>query len=516
MKHLTKSVAFLALAALCTPAIQAKTAATDSLVNNYMRSSIYTVLVSSKKQNARYEEEAKNANNAANADMIMGTVKAFANTDAKKAANETESDIFGLPATLFPSIEIPAQFNDHNLADRVIDFDAIRATVTDAEKDKYNPRTKNQKAGAFAKGLAGGLMGAASGKEESSMLKTDEVDEYLPAVLHKYFEQNHTAANLLGKWYNYDQANEQHWNIDLIADRGNYNFNQEDLQRAAQDQAIANKIADTQFNMINNTFVVALNLRFRSYQAVVQEAAAMAKAAGSMFGGIGSLAASAASSIATASAGDGYTVQAVSHLYKLKWNEDLNQKFAVDMFEKNASMDDLIKSGMCELEFVGKEKASANVRQSLLSDKPFSDLVKRATTRAIDAAIAKLQAKNEVFRTVTPIIGGDGNGIIYAAIGTKEGLNEKDEYEILEAQEDANGKTTYKSVGSVKPVKGKIWNNVYGAEEEVAENKAKAEAKGKEAKDKDFNEDAVALGHTEFKGKKGDYTGYFLRLKKKK
>jgi len=93
MKHLTKSVAFLALAALCTPAIQAKTAATDSLVNNYMRSSIYTVLVSSKKQNARYEEEAKNANNAANADMIMGTVKAFANTDAKKAANETESDI---------------------------------------------------------------------------------------------------------------------------------------------------------------------------------------------------------------------------------------------------------------------------------------------------------------------------------------------------------------------------------------------------------------------------------------
>ncbi|GEM_PF-4495999 len=48
MKHLTKSVAFLALAALCTPAIQAKTAATDSLVNNYMRSSIYTVLVSSK------------------------------------------------------------------------------------------------------------------------------------------------------------------------------------------------------------------------------------------------------------------------------------------------------------------------------------------------------------------------------------------------------------------------------------------------------------------------------------
>lgn len=500
------------MAAICVPAASAKTAATDSLVNNYMRSSIYTIIVNSKAQNERFKKEAAEANAAANSDVILGTAKAFANTDAKKAANETEDDIFGLPAEIFPTIEIPAQFNDHNLAERVLDFDALRAKVTDEERDKYNPKTKNQKAGAFAKGLAGGLMGAASGKEESSMLKTDEVDDYLPAVLHKYFEQNNTAANLLAKWYSYDAANnDAHWKLDLIVDRGNYNFTQEDLQRAAQDQAIANKIANTQFEMINNTFVVALNLRFRSYQAVVQEAAAMAKAAGSMFGGIGSLAATAASSIATAAAGDGYTVQAVSHLYKLKWNDDLNQNFATTIYEKNASMDDLIKSGLCELEFVGKEKASANVRQSLFSSKPFSDLVKRATTRAIDAAIAKLQAKNEVFRTVTPIVGGDGNGILYAAIGTKEGLNEKDEYEILEAQEDENGKITYKSVGTVKPVKGKIWNNVYGAEEEAEENKAKAEGKNKE-----FNDEAVALGHTEFKGKKGDFTGYFLRLKKKK
>lgn len=511
MNKFSKSIAFLALAAaVCTPAVSAKTAATDSLVNNFMRSSIYTILLNSKTQNDRYEKEAKEAMNA---DAIMSAVKSLANTDAKKAANDTESGtLFSLPAKLFPSIEIPNQFNDHNLEARVLDFDALRANVTDEEKDKYNPKTKNQKAGAMAKGLAGGLMGSAAGKSESSMLRVDEVDEYLPAVLHKYFAANNTAANLLAKWYNYDASNaESHWNMDLVTERGNYNFSREDLARAATDQAMMNKVNQTAFDMINNTYVLAFNLRFRSYQAVVAEAAAIAKAAGSMFGGIGQLAATAGSAIASAAAGDGYTVQAVSHLYKLKWNDDLNQNFAVNIYEKNASVDDLISSGLCELEFVGKEKASANVRQSLFSDKPFSDLVKRATTRAIDAAIAKLQAKNEVFRTVMPIIGGDGNGTIYAAIGTKEGLNEKDEYEILEAQEDADGKTTYKSVGSVKPIKGKIWNNVYGAEEEAAENKAKAEAK-----DKNFDDEAVSLGYSEFKGKKGDYTGYFLRLKKKK
>ena len=509
MKQSTRIVSLCAMASLFIPAGFAKTAATDSLVNNYMRSSIYTILLNSKAQNARYEKE---ANESANADALMSIAKSFAGTDAKKEANSDGNSIFSAPAELFPTIEIPNQFNDHNLTDRILDFDALRANVTDEEKDKYNPKTKNQKAGAMAKGLAGGMMGAAAGKEESSMLKVDEVDEYMPAVLHKYFAANNTAANLLAKWYNYDASNAaSHWNLDLVTERGNYNFTAEDLAQAAQDVSKRAKIENTAFNMINNTYVVALNLRFRSYQAVVAEAAAMAKAAGSMFGGIGSLAATAASSIASAAAGDGYTVQAVSHLYKLKWNEDLNQKFAVDMFEKNASIDDLIASGMCELEFVGKEKASANVRQSLFSDKPMRDLVKRATTRAIDAAIAKLQAKNEVFRTVMPIIGGDGNGTIYAAIGTKEGLNEKDEYEILEAQEDENGKISYKSVGSVKPVKGKIWNNVYGAEEEAAENAAKAEAKNK-----DFDDSAVSLGHSEFKGKKGDFTGYYLRLKKKK
>lgn len=510
MKLINRSITFIALAAISTSAANAKTEASDSLVNNYMRSSIYTILLNSNTQNQRYETEAKEAMDA---DAIMSAAKSLANTDAKKAANDTASgSLFSAPAIVFPEIEIPVQFNDHNLADRVIDFDAIRAGITDKEKDKYNPKTKNQKTGAIAKGIASGLLGGSTGKSESAMLKVDEVDDYLPAVLHKYFAASNTAPNLLAKWYNYDETNaDAHWNMDLITDRGNYNFSKDDLARAASDQAMQNKVAQTAFDMINNTYVVALNLRFRSYQAVVKEAAAMAKAAGSMFGSIGQLAAQAGSTIASAAAGDGYTVQAVSHLYKLKWNDDLNQKFGIDIYEKNASISDLISSGLCELEFVGKEKASANVRQSLFSDKPLRDLIKRATARAIDASIVKLQAKNEVFRTVMPIIGGDGNGTIYAAIGTKEGLNEKDEYEILEAQEDENGKRTYKSVGTVKPVKGKIWNNVYGAEEEAEENKAKAEAK-----DKEFDDSAVSLGHSEFKGKKGDYTGYFLRLKKKK
>ena len=194
----------------------------------------------------------------------------------------------------------------------------------------------------------------------------------------------------------------------------------------------------------------------------------------------------------------------MSYLYRLKWNDDVNQKFAVDIFEKNATIEDLINAGICELEFVGTEKASSNIRQSLFSDKPISSLVKRATARAIDEAIIKLQNSHEEFRTVLPIIGGDGENI-YAAIGTKEGLNEKDEYEILEANEDKDGRRTYKAEGTVKAVKGRIMNNAYGAEEDLSDPNTTDEAK-----------EAINRRYSEFKGKKGDYTGYYLRLKKKK
>ena len=478
--------------------ISAKEAANDSLVENYMRSSLYTIILKSDKQNKHFEEETKKA---ADSDALMSTIKSFANTDAKKAANETEAgSIFELPAAVFPSIEIPNQFNDHNLAVRVIDFDAIKSTISADEAEKY--RVGKKKGGGFGK-----FAKAAAGMNTAGDDINADFDNYVGAVMHKFFAQEKVPANLLAKWYNYDANRaDNRWNLDVVTDRGAYNFSKEDLARAADDAAVQRKIDQTAFDMIGNTYVMAVNLRFRSNQAIVAEASAAADAvAGAFgFGGLGKLAGSAAN----AAAGEGFVVQAVSNLYRLKWNDDINQNFAVNIFEKNATLDDLIASGMCELEFVGSEKARSHVRQSMLSDKPMSDLVKRATARAIDEAICKLQSNHEEFRTVMPIIGGnEKDGVVYARIGTKEGLGEKDEYEILEKQEDKDGKTVYKSIGNVKPVKGKIWNNAYGAEEELAEDGSKA---------KDADREAVNRGYSEFKGKKGDFRGYYLRLKKKK
>ena len=98
------------------------------------------------------------------------------------------------------------------------------------------------------------------------------------------------------------------------------------------------------------------------------------------------------------------------------------------------------------------------------------------------------------------------DGTIFAGIGLKENLTKGDKYEVLEAIEDPEtGRISYKSVATVEPDEKRIWDNRYGAAEELAE----------QAKDTDAT--AVNLGASAFKGKKGkDYTGYYLRLKKKK
>lgn len=475
----------------------AKNEVADSVVQNFKRSSLYTILLASDTQNKYYEEE---TSKGADASELMSIAKSFAKTDQKKASNDSiEGSIFALPAKVFTTIEIPTQFNDHNLQWRVINYDSIKGLVTEEDLTLYAPKKKSKGAafGSFAKSMAG-----MSTKGDNI---NSEFDKYAPAVVNKFFNANHVPEEIIAKWYSYTPDGEAHWSDAFVLDRGQYNFTPDELAKAATDMSLRTKIDQTAFDLIGNTYVMAVNLRFRSYQAIVAEASAMAEAVGSQFGGLGSLASKVASAGASAATGDGYTVQAVSDLYRLVWNDDINQQFAVDVFEKNGSIEDLINLGICKLEFVGSEKSSSNIRQSLFSDKPISSLVTRATARAIDEAIIKLQNNHEEFRTVFPIIGGSGE-TVFAAIGTKEGLNEKDEYEILEAREDQNGAITYKPIGVVKAVKDKIWNNAYGAREEVEEN----------TKATDADRQALDYGYTEFKGKKGDYTGYYLRLKKKK
>lgn len=493
----------------------------------YMRSSIYTVLVKSDKENAKLDREIENPN------LVMGLVDGF------KDAGKSIGGMFGIgkgkkkeeekpaeaeeapekttirskvPQEEFPTIPIPNNFNDHNLAVRVIELDPIAAGLSQDEMDKAESVFEKKSGGKkFLGGLgkvAGSVMG---GKEGSEIIRIDTISKQIPASLNKYFAENHVAEQLVAKWFRVPGTETWDKELKLIKDRGLQSASAQDLE--LENQAI---LAGRGLDLIGKTFVVAFNLRFRSDKAILAEAQQLADMAGSMFGELGVLASQAAGAVAGYAVGNGYSVQANAYLYRLKWNDDLANQFKSNIFDKDATLEDLINLGICQLEPVekGKAKGSAHKRQSLYNKRPESELVRIATAQAIDNAISKLQEKVEDFRILTPISEVGQDGIVYAKIGTKEGLSKDDEYEILEAREDAKtGKIEYKPVGKVKVVDKQIWDNRYGVAEDV-----KTITNEEELKKSGYDKAAIELGKTAFKGaKKGqDYTGYLLRLKKKK
>lgn len=468
----------------------------------FMRSSIYTVLVNSDEQNKRLDEEAK---------MVDATGYAEALKAAKlKSLGE-------IPKNVFPTLTIPEQFNNHNLATRVVDFDKISAGISEADAKAAKP--KGSKAGEIAKQVGAAALATVG---NTSFIRFEKVDDYMHATLNKFMDTEKVAPMMVAKWYSYDAKGTPKFNHNLIAERGLENASAEELSKASANDEFKAQLSGQGFELINNTFVVATNLRFRNNKAVAAELKAVAEQAGAAagavagkFGGMGAMAGGLAGKAAGAGVEalvnklmkDQYSVTAVTNLYKLDWNDDIDHDLSEKvLYNDNATLDDLLNSGLCKLTYVGQTKARSGVKKD--KTKTLDQLASSATARAIDKSLAKLQVENEVFRTIVPISKSE-NGMVYAKIGTKEGVAEGDEYEILEQGLDAKtNRYTYKKVGSAKVEKGQVWFNTSGAEELIA-NAEGAEQEQMKA--------AQALGYTCFKaGKKNDLSGYYLRLAKKK
>lgn len=464
----------------------------------FMRSSIYTVLVNSDEQNTRLDKEALETDSAG----YFETLK-----------QSGLQNLGSLPKQVFPTIAIPEQFYDHNLDIRVLDFDNLASGISEDEAKKARPSgggTSN-----FFKALGGVALAVASDDTTSSMLRIEKVDYYMHAVVNKFLTDNKVADLMVAKWYNYNPETQPHFNHYTITERGLYNASATDLAQASVDDNFKAMLSSQGFELLNNTFVVATNLRFRNNKAVAKEisdiAGTAATVASSKLGGLGQLAAGfgakkGAEALTNALMKDMYSVTAVTNLYKLDWNEDIDMALSDKvLYNENATLQDLLDAGLCKLTYIGQTKARSGVKKD--KTKTLDQLTASATARAIDKALAKLQVENEVFRTTVPISKSE-EGFIYAKIGSKEGLSAGDEYEILEQQIDPETKKiSYKKVGSAKAEKGGVWFNTIGADEIIA---------AADEKDAEMMKAAQALGYSKFKAGKKDYSGYYLRLTKKK
>ena len=453
MKKLTLLTAIVCAAATATFAQEGKKEM------KYRRSSLYTIMVPS--------------------DKLTG--------EAKDVVTAT-----------FDTLAIPDKYNDHNLRIRHIDLTKIE--VTPEEIKAAEEASGNQKkgiGGLAKKGLS--LMKKSTSSSETGGMSGDEK----VAKIMKFFKENHVANKIIGKWYNESKQMQDgsHFNTLLIEDRGEYGASQEEINLSKNKIGGMDKIKTAaQLDLVPRTFVMVTSYAYQSAEEVAAMVSAGAAVAGGTIGAIASLGSAAAASFLK-----GYFITTNSYLFQLDWNEDIMNDF-YDRYWNAEDMKAFHNDTIYQLKYMGKTSnfAPATLKLTTKGDEASLKLISRATARATDASIAKLQKKFEVFKTLSVLNISDDESTMFAYVGKKEGVKNGDKFEVLEQIADEDGNITFKKVGTVKVAKGKVWDNRAGAGEVI---EGAAEAK----EDDDIDTSAT---YTTFEGKpKSDWLmgGLWLR-----
>lgn len=286
--------------------------------------------------------------------------------------------------------------------------------------------------------------------------------------------ENNIASRLVAKWFNRDILTGE-CNLNLVEERGLYNASEFDKEIAAQTVRGQRMLMDAGEELIANTFVLVNDIRYIDKEKQGQAAAAVMRI-------LGTVAAVAIGDDSFMDIGEGlgqmmetlkgFKVKVTTHLYRLAWNEELLNDFLANMYAASAYEEDKQtyfeqNRNKFKLEYVGQQISSgSDVSFMGVNLNEPTIMVRKACQRAIDENIANLQKNFESFKIKMPL---SSVAPIECPIGKKEGVDENSKFEVLEPFINEQGKTTYKRIAVIKPLKGMIWDNRYMAEEENAQ-----------------------------------------------
>lgn len=288
-------------------------------------------------------------------------------------------------------------------------------------------------------------------------------------VITDFLNRNEIARDLVAKWFNRNEKGE--FNMDLVAERGHYNASVFDVNIAKKSKRGLVLLEDAGENLIANTFVIVNDYKYTNKEEIAKKTGFLSSLVSTVanYAGAGDVALVAdAVTVGTAVAGKGYVVKVTSYLYRLVWNEKIANRFYNELWvdasnfdaQKKAAFD---QTDIFELKLVGYETDWSAVQSSAFTNKSDKELIQRATIKATDQTIARLQRKFEIFRTKTPLI---STYPLAAKIGLKEGIEKGDKFEVLEQYLRDDGTTAVKKVGVIKVDKNQIWDNRFAASQE--------------------------------------------------
>jgi hypothetical protein len=373
----------------------------------------------------------------------------------------------------------PDKYNNHCLSERILDLTQIKAIeVTDYE-------IKAAEA-AGAKGAKKGLGGMLGGLGKKAVAQNgdgnqDNSDAAYVAKLQKYFKEQKTAQKLIAKWLGGEEtkpSKAQPSNMALVEERGLQTLSQEELDRAKSEAGGKEAlIASAMDDLLPKTFVMVNRYAYLSAEEIMAYVTAAASAVGGGYAALGGAALGAVLK--------GYFVKTNTYLFQLDLDKDkimvLGEKYYNDITG-------LYDDDSYQLKYVGKtwDYAPAALKLSI-NEEALKKLISRATVRATDDAIAKLQAKYPDFKTLATL--HQDGAQLFAFVGMKEGVKKGDKFEVLQKTINKEGKEEFKVVKTITVEKDGVWDNREGAGEVI-----EGEATGKEDKDANASLKYTKLG----------------------
>lgn len=278
------------------------------------------------------------------------------------------------------------------------------------------------------------------------------------------------ARDIVAKWFN--RSNKGGFNMNLIKERGFYDASALDVVKAKASKRGLDMLADAGEELIGKTFVLINEFKYTDKAEVAEKASGWLSAIGTIadYAGMSDVSTvTTLTSTGAAVAGKGYIVKSDAHLYQLVWDEETaaifyNEYWADDKTITPAKKKAFDQSTIFKLKYIGTDTSWSDIQSTVFTSKTDEQLIERATVKAVDRVIVKLQKNHDQFKTKTPLLTVEP---LTAKIGLKEGVSKKSSFDVLEQVEDENGKTQYVKVGVVKvDKKHPIWDNTYGAEED--------------------------------------------------
>ena len=296
-------------------------------------------------------------------------------------------------------------------------------------------------------------------------------EEDMSHQIANYVHQVQLGKRMVAKWFDRNKHTGT-FDMETIKKRGLYNASASEINRSAKDIRGVAILEDAGENLIKNTYLVMNDFYYVDKTGVWH----MVKDLGTAF--VAALSKGMLSNTMANLSEDineklkSFRVRAITYLYRLNWDDNMANLFYdkyyvdslnVDAKKVDAFKDDKTTFSMSYIGFVENTSSTTTMTNKMTA----GDVITKVCTRALDKNIADLQHKFGEFRIKAPLISVTP---IKAYVGMKEDITQDSRYEVLEQVINDKGITSYKRVGVIKPVAGKIWDNRFMAVEEGAEN----------------------------------------------